>query len=112
METLSTLNVPLLISLLSEPFGPEALEKLLQQNPGGVTRLPVGLGYFTYDFEGDALIFTDETRQKIEAALGVQLQEQTYRAYRMETALDVPEPQRTAVTCFLRAWNATQAPRA
>jgi hypothetical protein len=45
METLSTLNVPLLISLLSEPFGPEALEKLLQQNPGGVTRLPVGLAF-------------------------------------------------------------------
>lgn len=108
--TMSTINVPMMIALLSEPGGTEVLEKLLQQNPGGVTRLPVGLGYFTYDIEGDDVIFTDETRQEIEAALGVQLQERAYPAYRMETALDVPEPQRTAVAGFLRAWKATQGP--
>ena len=47
----------------------EALEKLLQQNPGGVTRLPVGLAYFTYDFEGDALIFSRDWDRKIKRKL-------------------------------------------
>ncbi len=82
MHTQSTLNVPLLIELLNEPYEMQVLERLLEQNPGGITKLPVGLAYFEFEFEGERLIFGNEMRQRIETALGATLQERAYPNYR------------------------------
>ncbi len=108
MHTQSTLNVPLLIELLNEPYEMQVLERLLEQNPGGITKLPVGLAYFEFEFEGERLIFGNEMRQRIETALGATLQERAYPNYRLEIALDIPEPQRSAAIGFISAWKATQ----
>lgn len=88
-------------ALLSDPETQLQLEKLLEQNPGGVTKLVTQL-YFTFNVEGDDVIFGDEARTRIEAALGVKLRERVYTPnFGLETALDIPEPVRSRVLSFI-----------
>lgn len=55
-------------------FYVEILRALLQ--PHGVSRLP-DFDYFTFFFQGDEVLLTDEYRKAVETALGVPLVEKT-----------------------------------
>ena len=99
------INVPCLLALLNDQARRFELELLLQENPGGIARLVTSM-YFTYDIDGDEVLFSDEHRAAIESALGVKLEEKVYSPnYTLETALAIPEPQRSDFVALLNAWR-------
>ncbi len=61
MSTNSQVNVPCLLALLNDDARRCELELLLQENPGGITRLATSK-FCTYDIDGDDVIFSDEHR--------------------------------------------------
>lgn len=57
-----------------------------RRGAGGITRLKTSQ-YFTFDFEGEDLILSDELRAKVEAELGVPLVEKVFPGFEGEVAL-------------------------
>lgn len=104
MTTTSHLNVPCLLDFLKQDDGEIVLEQLLRENPGGISRLATSK-FFEYELEGDQVIFSEESRAFIEAAIGTPLEEVQYPGFALETALAVPPPQRDELAAFLRAWR-------
>lgn len=57
-----------------------------KRGAGGITKILTGQ-YFTFDFEGEDLILTDELRAKVETALGTKLVEKVFPGLEGEVAL-------------------------
>lgn len=67
-----------------------------QQGTGGITRLAVST-YFTFQVEGEELVFTEALRAQVEAKLGEPLVERAFAGFEGEVAL-VPATQAAAAT--------------
>lgn len=57
-----------------------------QKGAGGITRL-ISSTYFTFQVEGDELVFTEELRAQVEATLGEPLIERVFAGLEGEVAL-------------------------
>ncbi|MEN8719046.1 hypothetical protein [Marivita sp.] len=57
-----------------------------RQGKGGITRI-ITSQYFTFYFEGDEVLLTDEMRLEVEARLGCKLKEKVFKGLEGETAL-------------------------
>lgn len=78
------------------------LQALCRSNPGGVRRL-LTEAHFTYELDGEDVIFTDELRQQVEHAIGDALEERVYAPnHTCEVALAVPDAQLPQIQDFLR----------
>jgi hypothetical protein len=100
-----------MLALLADELARIEIDLLLQENPGGITRIATSK-FYTYHLEGDDFLFSDERRAEIEQALGARLVPKVYAPkYALETALSVPEPQRSDLVTFLAAWR-SNAPAA
>jgi hypothetical protein len=101
LEIGTQVNQNLHAVLSTDPFARAVLEALVQQAPGGITKLATS-DYYTYRFEGEELIVSDEHRRNLEELLGCKLTEVTYPGYAGETALALPEAEQARLLEVLR----------
>lgn len=82
------------LALIETDFGIELLEALVQQNPGGITKL-VTFDFFEYRIEGEEVICTEEMLSRIKSDLGP-IEIVNYQDYRLESAVQLLEPALTS----------------
>lgn len=70
----------------SDPVMVDAAVAAARQGKGGITRLLTS-AYFTFYYEGDELVLTDELRLEVEARLGRRLEEKVFKGLEGEVAL-------------------------
>lgn len=89
------------LALIETDFGIELLEALVQQNPGGITKL-VTSNFFEYRIEGEEVICTEEMLSRIKSDLGPVEIVNYKEDYRLESAVQLLEPANSQVLEYLK----------
>lgn len=77
---------------------PKALSEMSLDLPGGVTKLATS-NFFVYEVDGEEVILTDESIQKIEAAIGP-LERKRFQYFELQESLVFPESTRKQIWEF------------